>query len=138
MPQKSSNLVKLYGFGVLKNGVKYDFPFRESLYSMKPITEEIYFALGDSVDTTNAEFEKMNVCKTINTTWDASLKDGLVISTETNKAIQFLKSDVSDLSHAFFTDFIFNHIIWNNFNVGLDYLRSVFSNINSMPRVWAV
>ena len=100
MPQKSSNLVKLYGFGVLKNGVKYDFPFRESLYSMKPITEEIYFALGDSVDTTNAEFEKMNVCKTINTTWDASLKDGLVISTETNKAIQFLKSDVSDLSHA--------------------------------------
>ena len=100
MPQKFSNLVKLYGFGVLKNGVKYDFPFRESLYSMKPITEEIYFALGDSVDTTNAEFEKMNVCKTINTTWDASLKDGLVISTETNKAIQFLKSDVSDLSHA--------------------------------------
>ena len=58
MPQKFSNSVKLYGFGVLKNGVKFDFPYRESVLSMEPITEQIYFALGDSEDTTNDEFKK--------------------------------------------------------------------------------
>jgi hypothetical protein len=94
MPQKFSNSIKLYGFGVLKNGVKYDFPFKESLLSMEPITEACYFALGDSEDSTNLEFEKFPFCKTINTTWDKSLKDGKVISTETNKALQFLKQDV--------------------------------------------
>lgn len=102
MPQKFSNLVKLYGFGVLKNGVKYDFPFKESLLSMAPITEAVYFALGDSEDSTNAEFEKMEFCKTINTTWDKNLKDGKVISVETNKALNFLKENIpaSDLASA--------------------------------------
>ncbi|MBC7427446.1 MAG: hypothetical protein H7336_02470 [Bacteriovorax sp.] len=95
MPQKFSNLVKLYGFGILKNGVKFDFPFKESLLSMEPIAEKVYFALGDSEDTTNAEFEKFPFVKIINTTWDKSLKDGKVISVETNKALQFLKSDLS-------------------------------------------
>lgn len=94
MPQKFSNLIKLYGFGVLKNGVKFDFPFRESLKSMAPITEKIYFALGDSEDSTNDEFEKLDYCKVIHTTWDKSLKDGKVISVETNKALQFLKKDL--------------------------------------------
>ncbi|MBY0414366.1 MAG: hypothetical protein K2Q18_09380 [Bdellovibrionales bacterium] len=94
MPQKSSNSVKLYGFGVLKNGVKFDFPFKESVYSMKPITEGIYFALGDSVDSTNLEFEKMGFPKVVHTTWDKSLKDGKVISVETNIALNFLKHDL--------------------------------------------
>lgn len=95
MPQKFSSLVSLYGFGVLKNGIKYDFPFKESVLSMEPITESVYFALGDSEDQTNAEFAKMPFCKTINTTWDKSLKDGKVISVETNKALQFLKMDLA-------------------------------------------
>jgi hypothetical protein len=102
MPQKFSNLVKLYGFGVLKNGVKFDFPFKESLLSMAPITEKVYFALGDSEDTTNTEFEKFPFCKTINTTWDKSLKDGKVISVETNIALNFLKENIpsNELSSA--------------------------------------
>jgi hypothetical protein len=95
MPQKFSNLIKLYGFGVLKNGVKFDFPFRESLLSMEPITSMVYFALGDSEDITNLEFKKFSFVKTINTTWDKTLKDGKVISSETNKALQFLKNDLS-------------------------------------------
>lgn len=100
MQPRFSNLIKLFGFGVLKNGIKYDFPFRESLLSMKPITESVYFALGDSVDSTNAEFEKYSFCKTIHTTWDKSLKDGKVISVETNKALSFLKESVGDLAHS--------------------------------------
>lgn len=102
MPQKFSNLVSLYGFGVLKNGVKYDFPYKESVLSLEPITENVYFALGDSEDETNAEFAKMPFCKTINTTWDKSLKDGKVISVETNKALQFLKMSLTpaELKHA--------------------------------------
>ena len=97
MPQKFSNLIKLYGFGVLKNGVKFDFPFKESVLSMEPITEKVYFALGDSEDSTNAFFSKMDFCKVTHTTWDKSLKDGKVISVETNKALQFLKKDLSAL-----------------------------------------
>ena len=62
---------------------------------MEPITTGIYFALGDSEDSTNAEFEKYDFIKTIKTTWDKSLKDGKVISAETNKALAFLKNDLS-------------------------------------------
>lgn len=96
MPQKFSNSVKLFGFGVLKNGVKFDFPFKESILSMEPITEQVYFALGDSEDATNDEFKKFEFCKTMNTVWDKSLLDGKVISVETNKALNFLKTDLGE------------------------------------------
>lgn len=94
MQQKSLNSFKLYGFGILKNGVKFDFPFRESLLSFKSLVDKAYYVLGDSVDNTNEEFKKFEFCLTEYSTWDASLKDGLVISVETNKAIDFLKRSI--------------------------------------------
>lgn len=95
MQQKFSSSINLYGFGLIKNGVKFDFPFGESLLSMKPIVKSVYYALGDSEDETNNAFKQFEFVKTINTTWDKRLTDGWVISSETNKALKYLRDSLT-------------------------------------------
>jgi hypothetical protein len=99
MQPKSSSFPKLYGFGIVKNGLKFDFPFRESVLSLKPLVEKVYYVLGDSSDNTNDEFIKLDFCTTENSNWDMSLKDGLVISIETNKALSLLRKSI-DINNA--------------------------------------
>lgn len=99
MQPKSLNSIKLYGFGVLKNGIKFDFPFRESVLSFKPIVENVYYVLGDSEDATDQAFQKFDFCKIEHSIWDTSVKGGLVISVETNKALSFLRRSV-DLNNS--------------------------------------
>lgn len=99
MQLKSSNLTKLYGFGILKNGLKFDFPFRESVLSFMPLCTEVYYVLGDSEDETDTEFQKFSFCKTEKSVWDTTIKGGQVISVETNKALSFLRRSI-DLKHA--------------------------------------
>jgi len=52
--------IRVYGFGLIKNGVKFDYPFKESLRSMAPIVEKIYFNVGDCEDNTLEEIKKLN------------------------------------------------------------------------------
>lgn len=95
MQLRSLNLTRIYGFGLLKNGVKYDFPFVESLLSFKPLVEKVFYVLGDSSDNTDDIFLKyQDFCLTEKSVWDMTLKDGHVIGVETNKAISFLKKNV--------------------------------------------
>ncbi len=93
MPQKSSNLVKLYGFTLLRNGVKYDYSFRESFTSLSHISEEVYVALDKGDDNSLEESQKIPGVKIIPSTWDMALKKGLVLSVETNKALEALRKD---------------------------------------------
>lgn len=94
MQQRYLNLINVYGFGILKNGVKFDFPFRESVLSLKPICQKIFYVLGDSVDSTDEEFKKFPFIEIEKSTWDMSLKDGHVVGVETNKALSFLRRSV--------------------------------------------
>jgi hypothetical protein len=93
MQQKSLNLCKLYGFSLLRNGVKYDYSFKESLLSLKPLTEEIYLALDKGEDSTETEILKFPFIKIIPSSWDMGLKQGKVLSCETNKALDALKAE---------------------------------------------
>jgi hypothetical protein len=93
MQQKSSSSNKLFGFSFLRNGVKYDYPFKESLLSLEPIVEIIYLDLDSGDDSTEQEIHKLSRVKIIPSIWDMNLKQGLVLSTETNKALSALRSD---------------------------------------------
>lgn len=78
---------------MLRNGVKYDYSFKESLLSLAPVVEKIYLALDVGDDTTDFEIKKFPFIKLIPSTWDMNLKKGLVLSVETNKALEALRSD---------------------------------------------
>lgn len=93
MPQKSSNSVKLYGFTLLRNGVKFDYSFRECFTSLSNITEAVYVALDKGDDTSLEEAQKIPGVKIIPSIWDMTLKKGLVLSVETNKALEALRAD---------------------------------------------
>lgn len=89
----------LYGFTLVRNAIKYDYPLYESLMSMQNLVDKIFIALGDC----DEDDETLKLISTIpsnisiaiqNTIWDMSLKRGHVLSAETNKALSFLKATV--------------------------------------------
>ena len=84
----------IFGFSILRNGVKYDYPFRESLKSLSALCEEVYLALGDSEDNTEEEIHHIPKLKIIPTVWDENLrKSGVILSVQTNIALKKLRED---------------------------------------------
>ncbi len=73
--------------------MKYDYSFKESLQSLAPLVEKIYLALDRGDDTTEEEIKKFPFVKIIPSVWDMSLKKGLVLSVETNIALEALRAD---------------------------------------------
>ena len=73
--------------------MKYDYSFKESLLSLSPIIQETYLALDKGDDSTAEELNSIPSLKIIPTIWDMSLKKGLVLSVETNKALTALRAD---------------------------------------------
>ncbi len=95
MQQKSSNSIKLFGFGIIKNGIKFDFPFKESILSMQPICQRIFYLVGNGEDQTKDELLKFsNFCSVSDSVWNMELKDGHVIGEETNKVLKIVRSSV--------------------------------------------
>jgi hypothetical protein len=87
--------VKIYGFTLLRNGIKYDYPFRECLSALTAFCEESYIALGDSDDNTEKEVRSFNSLKCLPTKWDMSLMGdgGKILSQQTNIALQKLRKE---------------------------------------------
>lgn len=83
--------MKVAGFTFIKNAIIYDYPIVEAINSILPICDEVYVALGNSDDETEALIkaihpEKIKIIKTL---WDENLKKGgQVLAVETNKAFQ--------------------------------------------------
>jgi hypothetical protein len=86
-------LIKLFGFSILRNGVKYDYSFKESLLSLSGLVESTYLALDPGEDSTKEELSALPSLKIIPSTWDMSLKKGLVLSVETNKALDGVRAN---------------------------------------------
>lgn len=93
-------MVSCYGFSLLRNGQKYDYPFLESLSSLCAVTEKVFLALGDNVDETeealrNAPFfQKLHI---VRTEWDENLRSGgLILSQQTNIALEALRKAIQD------------------------------------------
>jgi hypothetical protein len=88
--------MKVTGFTFIKNAVKYDFPFIESVTSILPICDEFIIVHGDSEDETSKIIESINSpkIKVYNTVWNPELrKGGLILSEQTNIAFSKTTGD---------------------------------------------
>lgn len=81
--------MKIVGFTMVRNALKYDYPIVESINSILPIVDSYVVAVGQSDDDTRQLIESIGSPKIniIDTVWDDSLREGgKVLAVETNKA----------------------------------------------------
>jgi len=89
--------MKVAGFTIIRNAVKYDYPIIESITSLLPICDVFIIAVGNSDDGTLELIKSINDPKIsiVETVWDDTKREGgSVLADETNKAISFLPKDV--------------------------------------------
>lgn len=82
--------MKVSGFTIIRNGIKYFYPFREAILSILPLCDELIVNIGDSEDKTYETVKSIesNKIRIIRRTWDMSLrKGGKLLSVETNAAL---------------------------------------------------
>ena len=82
--------MKVSGFTIVRNAIRYDYPVVESITSILPCVDEMVVAVGHSEDDTLALIQSINSPKIriIETVWDESLREGgQVLAVETDKAL---------------------------------------------------
>lgn len=80
--------MKVAGFTIIRNAIKYDYPVVEAITSVLPLCDVFYVGLGNSEDNTRELIQAIssNKIKIIDTVWNESLREGgRVLSEETNK-----------------------------------------------------
>ncbi|HPT14067.1 MAG TPA: hypothetical protein PK796_04690 [Bacteroidales bacterium] len=88
--------MKVCGFTIIRNAVKYDYPVVESIRSILPVCDEFLVLAGKSGDGTlelirNIDSPKIRIEESV---WDDSLKEGgKVLAVETNKAFDLIPGD---------------------------------------------
>jgi len=90
--------MNVIGFAILRNGVMYDYPFRESLRSLSNLCSETFLALGKGTDPTEIEIAKLSDLhlKIIPTVWDESRREGgRVLSDQTNISLEEIRKKYS-------------------------------------------
>ncbi len=88
--------MKVSGFSFVRNAVKYDYPFLESIQSILPLCDEYIIAVGQSEDNTldliqTLQSPKIKITETV---WDESLrKGGAILAQQTNIALDHVTGD---------------------------------------------
>jgi len=88
--------VKVSGFSICRNAVKFDYPIVEVIRSALPIVDEFVVNVGQSDDSTlelirGIDSDKIRI---VESAWDDSMqKDGLLFSRETNIALSRCTGD---------------------------------------------
>lgn len=88
--------MKVCGFTIIRNAVKYDYPVVESIRSILPVCDEFLVLVGKSDDGTlelirNIDSPKIRIEESV---WDDSMKEGgKVLAVETNKAFDLITND---------------------------------------------
>lgn len=88
--------MEVSGFTIIRNGVKFAYPFKEAILSILPLCDEFIINVGISDDGTLEMVKGLNDerIKVIQRHWDMSLrKDGELLSVETNHALKECKGD---------------------------------------------
>jgi len=88
--------MRVSGFSIIRNGIKYFYPFIEAIKSILPLCDEFILNVGDSEDATleAALALKNDKIKIFESKWDMSLREeGRVLSIETNKALNKCTGD---------------------------------------------
>ncbi|MBL7767283.1 MAG: glycosyltransferase family 2 protein [Chitinophagaceae bacterium] len=82
--------MKVAGFTIIKNAVKYGYPLVESLSSLLPLCDQVFVLAGDSDDGTEDLIRSISSDKIVilQSVWDKTLtQNGEILSVETNKAL---------------------------------------------------
>jgi len=88
--------MKVSGFTVIRNAIKYDYPVSEAITSILPFCDEVIVAVGNSSDGTldlvkQIESPKIKIIETV---WDDSLREGgRTFALETDKAFRAIAPD---------------------------------------------
>jgi glycosyltransferase involved in cell wall biosynthesis len=88
--------MKVSGFTIVRNGLKYFYPFVEAINSILPLCDEFIVNVGDSDDNTFEAVQNINSdkIKIFRRQWDMSLREeGKVLSVETNFAMKQCSGD---------------------------------------------
>lgn len=88
--------MRVSGFTIIRNALKYDFPAVESILSILPVCDEVLVSVGNSEDTTLDLIKSISSpkIKIIESAWDDSIrKGGLLLAKETNKALDAVSPD---------------------------------------------
>jgi len=89
--------MNLYGLAFVKNGVKFDYPFIESLDSLSPLVEKTYINVGVSDDGTLEKLQESQDLKIIEVDWDEQRTDkGHILSDMTDVALKKLREEIDD------------------------------------------
>ena len=84
------------GFTFIRNGVRFDYPFLESIHSLLPLVDELVVAVGDSDDGTRDRLKSLRSPKIrlIDTVWDpAERQGGTILAQQTNIALNQTTGD---------------------------------------------
>lgn len=88
--------MKVSGFTIVRNAIKFDYPVVESIKSILPLCDEMIVAVGKSEDETLTLIQNINdpKIKIIQTVWDDTLREGgRVLALETDKALAEVAPD---------------------------------------------
>ena len=88
--------MKVSGFTIVRNAIKFDYPIVEAITSILPICDEVIVAVGKSEDNTLELIRsiKSDKIKIIETVWNDTLREGgRVLADETNKAFAAITSE---------------------------------------------
>jgi hypothetical protein len=88
--------MKVSGFSLIRNAIKYDYPIVEAITSVLPYVDEFVIAVGKSEDDTLNLIRSIpsDKIKIVETTWDDSLREGgKVLAVETDKALRACSPD---------------------------------------------
>ena len=70
--------MSISGFSFVSNGVKFDYPFCESILSILPLVDEFVIVVGKSEDETLEKVRSIDSdkIKIVETVWEESLREG--------------------------------------------------------------
>lgn len=120
----------LYGFSFLKDGERYDYPYKEMLTCMSSLVEKCYLALGKNDDGTSEQVKNFSKVEVIPTVWDMSKigDGGLIFSEQTNIALSKLREEHQSENGAWAIYLQSDEIIHEN---DFDKLRSDIETANA-------
>ncbi len=94
---------KISGFSLVRNGVRFDYPFLESLRSLLPVVDELVLNVGKGDDETLARCEELartegqGKIRIFESTWPLDdpekKKAGIILSEQTNLALDRCEND---------------------------------------------
>jgi hypothetical protein len=88
--------MKVAGFTIIRNAIKYDYPVIEAINSILPVCDVFYVGVGNSEDETRELIASIGSekIKIIDTVWDDSLREGgKVLAVETNKVFDAIPEE---------------------------------------------